>query len=153
MSTSITVTAVNPIGQGKVSIVTYMVNGKEGKAKAWTDGCPAVGEVVSVDFEKKDGYNGGEQETWIKVPKAGGGGRSGGGAAKSDPEKNKNIADCNKNNNESIRFSNSLNNASKLTELACQLVGKGGDLNQVREIADGLCDITLEIQKRLQGAE
>jgi len=103
-----------------------------------------------VEWEVKEGFPPG----WVVKPVAaqgGGGGFKGGGAAKSDPEKNKNIADCNANNNASIRFSNSLNNAVKITEMACLLVGKGGDLNQVRAISDDLTSITLDIQKRLSG--
>lgn len=92
MSKEIRIDSVSQAGKSeKVSNVSYSVGGNTGTAKAWTgDVADKVGQTITVEFEKKPGYNNGPEEVWIKVPKAGGRGGGGFGGGKPDPAKAEN---------------------------------------------------------------
>ena len=91
---TVTVTAITPIGQGKVGTVDFKDGDHDGRAKAflkerdssdtWT-----VGETLEVEFEKKDNeYNGKTTvEIWIKKPQSAKPKFGGGGPGKADPAK------------------------------------------------------------------
>lgn len=123
----------------KLSLLTVELGGKQGDIKAWKNDAEGIAEghiFQSGETEKKPPYNKPnapikDHETWLKSPPK----SRGGGQPKSDPAKNKVIADANANNNATMAYSSNLKAAVTCAELSVQILGPGQDINKYREVA------------------
>jgi hypothetical protein len=110
--------------------------------------------LKSFETEKKDGYNGGPEETWLKEPPKPAGGGRGGGVAKSDPAKNAVIEKANQNNNRTMSLGNARNNAVVLVGWAREDLGPdAGDANKLMARAKDYADVVTDIAMELLGVD